>query len=99
MNITKSRDGLRSMYDVSRTLCRIVTTFGPFLRSKYAGNVQVLTALEAAEAACTLIVPNLEAELVTGGENDDIPADINNIPGINSFVSPSEPFVPGEGGT
>lgn len=85
----RQRNGLRTLYNISRALCRAVTFFAPALRLQYRNNEQVLNALTLVESVCS-ILPVLEDELVFSGVNEDIPANPNDIPG----VTPNAPLVP-----
>lgn len=89
MQPEKRRDGLRTLYNVSRTLCRVVTLFAPGLRLKYRDNESVLNAIALAESVCS-ILPALEDAFVFTGVNEDIPDNPSQIGG----VTPNAPLPP-----
>lgn len=86
----RQRNGLRTLYNISRALCRAVTFFAPALRNQYRNNPQVIQALELAESVCS-ILPILEDELAYEGVNADIPTNPIDIPGADADALPAPP--------
>lgn len=85
----RQRNGLRSLYNLSRALCRAVNFFSPALRLQYRNNQAILNALALVESVCS-ILPVLEDELAYDGINEDIPSNPLDIPGAD----PSAPTAP-----
>jgi hypothetical protein len=53
------RNGIFSIREVARNMCRLITFFEPVLRAQYPNNTALQAALSAAMAACGV----LDAEL------------------------------------
>lgn len=60
------RNGVPTLLNISRIMCRYVSVFAPGLRNQFSGNPALLAALLAAETACGLLVEELEAVRVLG---------------------------------
>ena len=88
----RQRDGLQSINKLAKQMCLLVNTFGPIIELKYRGNPAVLTALEVARTACT-IVPSLDSVLIVGGDNDVPASDPADIVGIDP-TAPAPPVIP-----
>jgi hypothetical protein len=50
------RTGLPTINRVARELCRLITVFSPIIQRTYPNNPALLAALEAANAACAVLV-------------------------------------------
>ena len=53
------RTGIPTILEVAQALCRLVTKFTPIIAQLYPTNTALLAALEAANAACGVLVQQL----------------------------------------
>lgn len=60
------RTGISSINKIAKEMCRLVTTFTPIIQRIYPENVALLAALDAANAACALLVVESENALEFG---------------------------------
>lgn len=55
------RTGVPALMGVARRMCLLITKFTPIIVQLYGGNVALLTALAAANAACSALHEELAA--------------------------------------
>lgn len=83
------RDGLKKLITLAKAMCATVATFSALLLKKYPGNETIAALLAAIAAVCALI-PDLEAEfLIPGGDNDPVIDDPTATPGIDPSAPPA----------
>jgi hypothetical protein len=58
--------GLPSMRAIARTLCRLIYKFTPIITSLYGDKPALLAALSAANAACAVLVEQIDETLEPG---------------------------------
>lgn len=57
---TRKRDGVPTLYRLAAALCSALTKFAPIITAKYPDNAALLAALVAAQAACSVLVAQLD---------------------------------------
>ena len=60
------RTGLPSLRTVAREMCRLLTKFDPVIRALYGDNTTLIAALEAANAACAVLVAEIDEAVPSG---------------------------------
>lgn len=61
-----SRNGFYSLRKHARLLCKFVTEFTPVIAKLYPTNSTLLTALAAANAACAILVEEIDEQAEPG---------------------------------
>lgn len=83
------RDGLDKLIKLAKAMCTTVALFAPLLQRKYPDNPTIIALIAAIATVCAL-VPETEAEfLMSGGNNDPIIEDPDNIAGIDPTAPPA----------
>lgn len=57
--MNRTRVGIPTLLLLSTALCRALTKFGHLIEEKYPDNAALLAALAAANAACSILIPEL----------------------------------------
>lgn len=84
-----SRDGLPSLLEFSRQLCRIVSAFAPIIRAKFPNNAELLLALTSAETMCGLLPDAIRDAMIAEGDNAPVITDPTEIPGVDPAAPPA----------
>jgi len=77
------RDGMKSLINLAKALCRIVFAFAAIIQGKYGDNPAIMALLVACQALCPLIADAENAAITMTGDNT-VPLDTpEQILGIN----------------
>lgn len=60
------RTGLPAINDLAKTMCKLIVAFTPIIRKIYGDNEALMTALDAANIACAVLVEEIEEVLPVG---------------------------------
>lgn len=60
------RNGLRKARNLAQTLCNTVTFWTPVIQAAFPGNLALMAALSAANAACAQLVEQADSALPSG---------------------------------
>lgn len=60
------RTGLRTIRELAYKMCRLVAVFTPIIKRVYPDSTALHTALDSANAACSLLVAEADAVLPVG---------------------------------
>jgi hypothetical protein len=64
--VVNRRDGLYSLQQTARQLCRFITDFAPTIRRLYPGNTELHDALDVALVACSALEALVTAQREEG---------------------------------
>lgn len=76
------RDGLATITKLAKQICTANASFGYILRLKFRATPEIQLLLDTLDAVCGLL-PQAQASLIVGGNNDAPSADPTTIPGID----------------
>lgn len=83
------RDGMTTMLELGKALCKLVLAFAPIIRGKYSGNTAIIALLIAVENLCPLI-GDAETEFNSLETDDLVPPVDGDVPdGIDVGAPPS----------
>ncbi len=60
------RTGVSTLMNLAKHMCRAIVFFTPVIRLAYPGNVLLMAALDAANAACHVLEEELQNVIVAG---------------------------------
>lgn len=60
------RTGLRTIRDLAERMCKLITAFTPIIKRVYPSNTALHNALDAANAACAVLVSESDLTLPVG---------------------------------
>lgn len=92
MNLPQ-RDGVTSIINLAKTMCRLVNTFKPIILQKYGENVAIVGLITAIDGLCEALPAAQSAFYDPQGDNIDIAENPELTPGINP-AAPEPPPLP-----
>lgn len=60
------RTGLTTLEFLAKRMCKLIVAFTPIIRAIYGENLALMTALESANAACSVLVEEIDKVLPAG---------------------------------
>lgn len=87
------RDGVTTLINLAKTLCRIVNAFAFVIEAKYSDKPAIMALLTAARNLCDLLPAAQDEFYDPQGENDGMVENPSEIPGINPDA-PAPPAPP-----
>lgn len=90
MNLPK-RDGMTTIINLAKTMCRLVQLFKPLILQKYSGSAPIMALITAIDGLCEAL-PAAQSDFYDPqGENSDIEENPEETPGINPGAPPEPP--------
>lgn len=77
------KDGLKAVMTAARVVCRLITTYGGIIKSKYAVYAEIVLLVNLAEALCAQLPAAQEDLDAFSFEDAPIPSDPSTLAGIN----------------
>jgi len=87
------RDGMTTLMNLAKTMCRLVQIFKPLIMQKFSGSVPIMALITAIEGVCEALPAAQASFYDPQGDNVDITEDPASTPGINPGA-PEPPALP-----